>query len=233
MNENLKGVKKNNVRFYVYRVDGRDDYESLTRKGYVNWPFAIQAGTTSLDHLPTSLKAYSVLVHPRNFTDAKKHLDWMLPQLIEAAQKVNADLETEEGIVSIKDLYFSLCQAKMPEEDTEPGNDFVTCEYGMITGFAAIRRNFTKEGTFLIFDFPDQQVKIDKKTFNSFLTSLGSSAIIKFNEVVDKELVTEKLNSYKYANYRLEVVRKEVQKCLKVEYQVGGINGTAHFPEVK
>lgn len=226
MNENLKGVKKNNIRYFIARTDDKDDYESLTRKGYVHWPFAIQAGTTSLDHLPTGLNAYPVLVHPRNFTGAKKHLDWMLPQLLETG----ADLETEEGIASIKELYFSLCQAKMPEENTEPGNDFVTCEYGMITFSSTIRKQFTKEGAFLIFDFPDQRIKICKKTFNSFLTSLGTSAIIQLMEVVGRELVTERKNE---RSRRIEVVRREVHKYLKVQYQVGGIQGTAHFPEVE
>lgn len=227
MNEDLRDLNKNNTRYYIFRVDNAKDYEDVTRKGYVNWPFAIESGSTEVTHLPTG-KLAARLYQAKNFTEAKKLLDLVIPEL----QKIEgADLETEEGMIEIGTRFLELCRdAKIEEKTAEPGNDFITCEYRMITGVTAIRRQFTKEGQFLIFDFPNQRIKIDKKTFNSFLTTLGSSAIIQLKEIVDKELITERLEQNRY---RLKVVRREVHRCLKVEYQVGGIHGTAHFPEVK
>lgn len=216
MNEKLRGVKKNNQVYQIlfFEDDVRvTDLAKTMRRGYVNWPLAVESKSTKITHLPSGmLCSPSYFERANNFTEAKAYIDYAVALLGEQLCNLDSNPSLQSKWLTIlRKPYEAVVVSKNESPDKIVIDGVIT-----IKGLKAKLDKTAKVVTLIV---GADEITVDNKVLIKALNSIVDRAVCQFR-VSNEYLETYKKN----IEGNLFLANSGEYRCLTCEYESGIFN---------
>ena len=226
MNENLKGVKRSNIVWEI-KLDPsdpdydtiKDNFESKTRKGYVNYPLAVENskyGHCTITHLPTGVRLGD-LIGAKNFMGAKKLLNHMVGVChTDLLMSVTVDNIHTAKYAELKDKLLNILIMDSDDipsfTEAEPMVALLKEDYYV----DELKKLIPIKNAVKVSIDGDNWVRVDGKIIRSFLAKLSNDYYISDIRINTSHLLeTRKVNG----SYQSLLVKSGQYDCLEMTYR--------------